>query len=269
MSTEIQRNTDGYPRPRSEMEAVEIAFRIGAAAAQAGNYKSKNEAELALRVKYGMEMGLGPATALQAVTVINGSPALGAGAIAAKMGGHPSYDYEVTEHTDERCTIVVHRYKRGEWRACPPSTFTMEDAATAGLLRQGPWKQYPRNMLFARALTNAARFHAAEVFGGAVYTPDELGAEVDEQGEVVTVSVGNPATEIVEPPEPEPVAIDSGDSEWNPEGVIAELKAEFGAEVVKTVFTKQNVRKYADLTPENLGEVMQEIQMQVGNGDDL
>ena len=30
----------------------------------------------------------------------------------------------------------------------------MKDAELAGLANRGPWKTYPRNMLFARAMSN-------------------------------------------------------------------------------------------------------------------
>lgn len=256
MSSEVQKHVAA--RPGSEMEAVEVAFRIGAAAARAGNYKSKNEAELALRVKYGMEMGLGPATALQSVAIINGSPALTAGAIASKLAAHPEYDYEVTEHTDEKCTIVVHRFKRGEWRACPASTFTMADAQQAGLVRQGPWKQYPKNMLFARALTNAARWHAAEVFGGPIYTPDELGAEVDGDGEIVEQVIVGEVQQVER--------VESGD-EWDAKSVVEMLKEHFGAEVIKTKFSENGIKAYSDLTPDKYEAIRE--QLEIAEVDDL
>ena len=267
-STELTK-AGSVPAPRgSEMEAVEVAFRIGQAAAQAGNYKSKNAAELALRVKYGMEMGLGPATALQSVTVIQGSPTLTAGAIASRISAHPDYDYDVTAHTDESCTIVIWRHKRGEWRECPPSTFTMEDAKQAGLVRSGPWKQYPRNMLFARALTNAARWYAAEVFGGAVYTPDEMGAEVDQDGEVVRVPANAKPPEPAPEPEPEPapdattapeavevLEVHTGEPEpegggWDPKAVIGAFIDTYGKGATQGVLKNLGVSKYTDLTPE-------------------
>lgn len=270
-STELTK-AGNLPAPRgSEMEAVEVAFRIGQAAAQAGNYKSKNAAELALRVKYGMEMGLGPATALQSVTVIQGSPTLTAGAIASRISAHPDYDYDVTAHTDESCTIVIWRHKRGEWRECPPSTFTMEDAKQAGLVRSGPWKQYPRNMLFARALTNAARWYAAEVFGGAVYTPDEMGAEVDQDGEVVRMPADaklpepapepeppapadpEPAPKPVQVPEPDVVVAEAKEPQgggWDPKAVVAAFIDHYGKDATQGVLKGLGVSKYTDLTPE-------------------
>lgn len=257
MSTQMVRHAGG--RPTGEMEAVEVAFRIGEAAAQAGIYKSKNAAELALRVKYGMEMGLGPATALQSVAVINGSPSLTAGAIASRIGGHPDYDYEVTEHTEERCTIVVYRRKRGEWRECPPSTFTLDDAAKAGLLKAGPWKQYPRNMLYARALTNAARWHAAEVFGGSVYTPDELGADVDEQGEVVTTAYVAAAPTAA--PALPPVTIPEHDYRAD----VAALKAAHPEADVKAAFVAAGVAKFSDLNDDTLAAITATL---AGKGSD-
>ena len=60
-----------------------------------------------------------------------------------------------------------------------------------------PWEKYPRNMVFARALTNGARWYCPDVFNGPIYTPDELGAGVaiDSQGD-----------EVYEAPHVEPVA---------------------------------------------------------------
>ena len=57
----------------------------------------------------------------------------------------------------------------------------------AGLDSNTNWRKYPRNMLFARAISNGARWYCPDLFGGSpVYTPDELGAEVDgETGEVL------------------------------------------------------------------------------------
>lgn len=164
----------------------DLAVRVGQAAAEAGQYGSRNAAELALRVQYGLEIGLGPAQSLTAIHVVQGNPSLTAGAIAAKIKGSGRYNYRVTEHTDEACTVVV--YENGE--EAGTSRFTMDDAKAAGLLANAQWKKYPRNMLFARAVSNAARWYAADVFGGAVYTPDELGATVDpESGEVIDGTV--------------------------------------------------------------------------------
>ena len=41
-------------------------------------------------------------------------------------------------------------------------------------------------MLFARAMSNGVRWYCPDVFAGmAVYTPDEMGADVDGEGNVI------------------------------------------------------------------------------------
>jgi len=92
------------------------------------------------------------------------------------------YDYKVAEHTISNC--VLHFFENRELAGV--STFSMEDAKKAGLSGKDTWRAYPRNMLFARALSNGARWYCAGIFGGSVYTHEELGYAVDEEGRAVT-----------------------------------------------------------------------------------
>jgi hypothetical protein len=62
------------------------------------------------------------------------------------------------------------------------STFTIDDAKKA---QTKNLEKFPRNMLFARAISNGARWYCPDIFGGSpVYTPDEMGMSVDEDGYV-------------------------------------------------------------------------------------
>ncbi|MEI5099027.1 recombinase RecT [Streptomyces sp. PmtG] len=77
--------------------------------------------------------------------------------------------------------------------------WTLDDAVTAGLctLRNDrpyardknnqpqPWERFPRAMLRARAIAEAVRIACPEVLHGAIYTPEELGAVVDQEGNPV------------------------------------------------------------------------------------
>jgi hypothetical protein len=54
-------------------------------------------------------------------------------------------------------------------------------------------------MLFARALTNGARFYCPDIFGGAVYTPEELG---EQRTETAPVVVEDPPPEQQSEPAP-------------------------------------------------------------------
>ena len=65
----------------------------------------------------------------------------------------------------------------------------MDDAKAAGLTSKDNWKKYPRNMLFARAISNGQKWYAPDVYNGVtVYTPDEMGANVDGDGNIIDVT---------------------------------------------------------------------------------
>lgn len=66
-------------------------------------------------------------------------------------------------------------------------TYTMDEASKAGLLNKDNWKKYPKNMLRWRAMGYVLDISVPEVVGG-LYTPDELGSETDEKGELISNS---------------------------------------------------------------------------------
>jgi hypothetical protein len=65
------------------------------------------------------------------------------------------------------------------------ASFTMADAQAAGLADKRNWKQYQENMLTWRAVAKLCRVLFPDVVLGAGYVPEELGAEVTDQGELV------------------------------------------------------------------------------------
>jgi hypothetical protein len=99
--------------------------------------------------------------------------------------------------------------------------WTFQRAVTAGLMeiRSGkpfardkngralPWEKYPEAMLKARAITECARDACEEVLFGLHYTPEELGAEVAEDGTVIITDARQqptPPAPPVQPPVPAP-----------------------------------------------------------------
>lgn len=144
-----------------------VAQRVAAAAMESGRYKdAKNLADLALIIHYGMEMGMGPASALRDIQVVQGKPQLTATAVAARIKSSGKYDYFVPEMSDEAVEVEVIHVASG--RTIGKSRFTMADAQRAGVLKNPVYKSYPRNMLFARAIYNAARWFCPDVFAGAL-----------------------------------------------------------------------------------------------------
>jgi hypothetical protein len=163
---------------------------------------AKSEAQAIVKVMAGGELGLPPFAAMAGIHIIQGKPALGANVIATLIKNDPRYNYRVVEHTDAVCRIQF--FENGE--PCGVSEFTANDARKAGTKNMD---KFPKNMLFARALSNGAKWYTPGIFGGApVYTPDELGADVDENGDIVdapsyTVSAPaprQPAARPVPPP---------------------------------------------------------------------
>lgn len=145
---------------------------------------SKSAAQAIVKILAGQELGFGPFASMTGVNIIQGKPTLGANLLAAAIKRTGKYNYRVVEMTDQVCDLAF--FEAGQ--EVGHSRFTMDDAKKAGLTGKTNWTAYPRNMLFARALSNGQRWYAPDVFNGAtVYTPDELGAAVNEDGEIIDV----------------------------------------------------------------------------------
>lgn len=72
------------------------------------------------------------------------------------------------------------------------ASFTMVDADAAGLAGKKNWKQYQDAMLTWRAVGKLCRVLFPDVVLGAGYVPEELGAEVTAEGEVIEIEPVDP-----------------------------------------------------------------------------
>ncbi len=159
------------PRP-TYLPMEQDLLQLGRAMASSGFFKDATRASQAIvKILAGREMGIGPSAAMAGIHLIDGKTVLSAGLIASAIKRSERYDFRVTELNPIRCTLTFEE----DGKVVGESTFTFEDAQAAGLANKPVWKQYSRNMLFARALTNGARWYCAGVFGGAVYDAEELG----------------------------------------------------------------------------------------------
>jgi len=175
-------------------------FRLGQVLATSGYFKdAKDEAQAVVKILAGREIGIGPVAAMVGIHVVDGKPTFSARLMASLIKQSGRYTYRVRTTTDQECAIEF--FEAGE--SIGISTFTLKDAATAGLSGRDVWKRYPRNMLFARAMSNGFNMFTPDLSNGMpVYTPEELGAEVDgETGEVLRAK----ATVTVLPAHPDHV----------------------------------------------------------------
>jgi hypothetical protein len=173
---------------------------LGAVLVKSGFFQDTRDAAQAIvKVMAGRELGLQAIASMTGIYIVQGRVTLSANIMAAVVKRSGRYDYRVMVLDDKACEIAF--FQSGQ--AIGNSRFTAEDAKRAGTKNMD---KFPRNMLFARAMSNGVKWYCPDVTGGPVYTPEELGATVSEDGDVIDMSTivvqknGNGHTE----PHPEP-----------------------------------------------------------------
>lgn len=160
------------------------AMSIGKAFAESGMFPDiKSAAQAIVKIQAGQELGIGPFASMSGIHIIQGKPTIGAGIMASCVKGSGKYDYRVVESTETICSID---YFQGKEKI-GNSTFTLADAKKAGTKNLD---KFPKNMLFARAMSNGVKWYTPDVFSGPVYVPEEMQTPITEdiQAEVVEVT---------------------------------------------------------------------------------
>jgi hypothetical protein len=129
-----------------------------------------NASEAVVAILAGREMGLKSITSLTSIYFVSGRPTWTAQALAGFVKRSEKYDYRIRQHTDTVCELAF--FEAGE--EVGTSIFTMKDAERAGLLKGTNWRSFPRNMLFARALSNGVKWYAPDLLMGGAYVVGEL-----------------------------------------------------------------------------------------------
>lgn len=166
-------------------------------------------AQAGVKVMAGLEIGVPAFAAMTGIHIIKGKPSIGAGIMSAKVKSSGTYWYEELEHSDTVCKLaffeaemrpMIRELKikvakgeitksefneRLETLSLGVSTFTIADAKKAGTQNI---EKFPRNMLFARAMSNGVKWYCPDIFLMSVYVPEELGASVDADGHVIDVT---------------------------------------------------------------------------------
>lgn len=152
----------------------------------------------AIKIIAGAEKGFTPFQSMSMFDFIQGRPTLNAHGKATLINSSGDFRLKIVELTATRCEIDVLHKTGDEWKKVNTSSFTIEDAATAELTtgnNKHSWKKYPRNMLFARCVSNIWRWDCAELNTRKIdpeqineFTADELAEEDDSnvvEGEIV------------------------------------------------------------------------------------
>jgi len=151
-------------------------------------------------IEYGRTLGITPVAAITGIHVIEGKPSASSGLIGAlvRQAGH-----KLRVKSDGATTATAQIVRADDPDFTYECTWTLERAEQAGLLqikegkpwardrngRPATWEKYTAAMLKARAITEVARDACEDVLFGLHYTPEELGAVVNQDGEPVEASV--------------------------------------------------------------------------------
>jgi hypothetical protein len=172
VGTDITRRSAIAQMPPQEQ--FEFDWRMGKALAASGMFKDARQAEQAFaKIVVGRELGLSPAQAMTGLHLVEGNVQAHYATLGLFVRSN-DYDYKITEHTNDVCSIDFFD-PNGELLG--NSSFSLEDATQAGLTGRGAkmYEKFPRNMLFARAMSNGVKWYCPEVLGGVpVYFEGEI-----------------------------------------------------------------------------------------------
>jgi hypothetical protein len=125
-------------------------------------------------VMYGLELGLAPMESLQRLYMINGALAADGKALAALIhrAGHILI---MDEMSNTRGAVKAMRRDPYNHALIEVGVFefTWDDAVQAGLAQQDTYEEYPKDMLYWRAVSRAAKLAFPDVTTG-MLMPEEL-----------------------------------------------------------------------------------------------
>jgi len=155
--------------------------------AQASRMFGVTQEQAAIVMLKGHELGLGLASAFEFIHVIDGKPSIspkGALALIQRSGelvGLEIQDLTDTKGNPTKCKVMMKRKNGFSYTV----EYSMADAQRAGIVRdKGAWEKYPANMLRWRAVGYCADVVFPDVIGG-LMRPEELGAEVNAEGQPI------------------------------------------------------------------------------------
>lgn len=210
---------------RGVMSGTSIAARIAYARELAvadlipGAFRKK-PANVLYAIEYGNMLGIHPLAAMTGVHVMDGKPTASSALMSAlvRRAGH-KLRVKVTgtvEGGDLAATATIVRSDDPDFTF--EATWTLQRGLRAGLVdrldvdpngrtivvsktqngKPSNWEKFPEAMVKARAISEVAREACEEALCGVHYTPEELGAIVDEDENVVIEG------SLAPPPEPPP-----------------------------------------------------------------
>jgi hypothetical protein len=168
------------------IESLREPMALGEVFMRSGMFKDvKSQAQAVVKIIAGKEIGLAPMESMQNIYMTpDGKIGVMAKIVGALIKKSKKYDYTLEKLEDAECIISFFSIDNDKRIELGKSIFTTKDAAKAGLINKDNYKNYPRNMNFARALMNGARWYTPDVYCG--YAVEEL-EKTEEITSVITI----------------------------------------------------------------------------------
>lgn len=171
----MEKNTQMVPvnastalEPNSLSEAMTLATKL-VQSGLLGKNVQKPESALAV-ILCGRELGLTAMQSLRSIHVIEGKPSLSSDLMVALVKRSPKCKYfKLIESSPKVATYETDRDGEGVTRM----SWTIEQAAAAGMTGKDNWKKYPDAMLRARCIASLARAVYPDLLAG-VYEENEI-----------------------------------------------------------------------------------------------
>lgn len=226
MSQEIERSYSSSPLESRMQYAKTLASAGSLIPSALHDGGAPNPGKVLLVMETGAMLGLHPVAALQGVQVIEGKAVLSPALMSAvvRRAGHDlrvttsgsikSGDFiaraELVREDDVEHPFVVEWSVERALRAKLVDKYEQQGGVwTITALRgrnnnPSPWMLYPEAMMKARAISEVCREGATDALMGVGYVPEELGGNVDEQGELVDEPQQQQRQQQSAPPAAEP-----------------------------------------------------------------
>lgn len=188
-------------RRAPDRESLRDLLNFGKVMATSGYFPDvRSNSAAVVKILAGQELGFSAIASMSGVHIIDGVPTLHARLQAALVRRHPHYDYRIKTHDDVLCIIEFFEIDDdGERTSLGESPYSIDDAKLAGLVKPNSnWTKFPRNMLFARAMTNGIGWYCPDVVSMAVYDPSEINPDIDLDAQGTPREPANDAQQDVE-----------------------------------------------------------------------
>jgi hypothetical protein len=160
-----------------------------------------------LVMEHGAMLGLHPMAAINGIFIIEGKASMSANLMSAVVRSK-GFTLRVTTDGDWgsafKATATIVRPDDPEFTYSV--TWTEAKAKRADLTGKDNWRKYPEAMAKARAISEVIREGATDALNGLAYTPEELGARVNESGDYDPEDVGELLPEPAATPSAKPAA---------------------------------------------------------------